>query len=106
MITLNSAIGIAAVFVGISLAASVVVNIRAIKVLKLSRQFLDFAFFMAASRDEENTLRSMDEEATPQHAIIYNKGYSKGYADGEYAGMRRFMQEESRKDNASADNNS
>ena len=104
-ITLNSAIGVAAVLVGLALAASVALSIRTLKVLKRSRDFLDFAFFVAARQDEEETLRSMDQEDTPQHAIIYNKGYSKGYADGEYAGMKRFMQEERRKENSNADSN-
>lgn len=92
MISFNSIIGVLATLSLMALIGSVGVLIFAEKLLRRSRKVLDFAFFVAARNDEDRSLRELDEEHERQ--LIYNRGYSRGYADGEYEGMKRFKAEQ------------
>lgn len=91
-ISLESVIGVMAALSLMALIASVGILIFAEKLLRRSRNVLDFAFFMAARDDEARSLSELDEENERQG--IYNRGYARGYADGEYEGMKRFKVEQ------------
>ena len=95
-ISLESVLGVLATLSLMALIGSVAALIFAEKMLRRSKKVLDFAFFVAARDDEDRSLRNLDEEYERQ--LIYNRGYSKGYADGEYGGMKRFMQEQEESD--------
>ncbi len=95
-ISLNSVVGVLATLSLMILIGSVGVLIFAEILLRRSRKVLDFAFFVAARNDEERSLRDLDEEH--EHQLIYNRGYSRGYADGEYEGMKRFKVEQEASD--------
>ena len=92
-ISLESVLGVLATLSLMALIGSVATLIFAEKMLRRSKDMLDFAFFMAARQDELNSL--LDGDENNREALIYHEGYRKGYADGEYEGMRRFKEEHS-----------
>ena len=91
-ISINSFVGIFAALSLMALIGSIGVLIFAEKQLRRSNKVLDFAFFISTRNDEEQSLRDLDDEHERQ--LIYNRGYSRGYADGEYEGMKRFKAEQ------------
>ena len=95
-ISLESVLGVLATLSLIALIGSVAALIFAEKTLRRSKNVLDFTFFVAACNDEDRSLRNLDEEYERQ--LIYNRGYSKGYANGEYGSIKRFMQEQEESD--------
>lgn len=100
-ISLNSIVGVLATLSLMVLIGSVGVLIFAEKILRRSRNAIDFAFFISARNDEKQSLRELDDEHERQ--LIYNRGYTRGYADGEYEGMKRFkVEQEAEHERASA----
>ena len=95
-ISLESVLGVLATLSLITLLGSVVALIFSEKMLRRSKVMLDFAFFIAARQDEWNTL--LDGDESNHEALNYHEGYRKGYADGAYGGMKRFMQEQEESD--------
>ena len=92
-ITLNSALGVAVVLIGISVVIDIAVSLQAKQLLNRCRDMLDFAFFMAARQDEWDTL--LDGDENNHEVLVYHEGYKKGYSDGKYDGMKYFAQEHS-----------
>ena len=62
MIAINSIVGITAVLAVMALIGVVGIAIYVEKVFNRCNMFVDFAFFMASSNDEERTLRMLDED--------------------------------------------
>ena len=91
-ISLSSVVGVLTTLACIALIGCVGVLIHAEKLLGQCREVLNFAFFIAARNDEEESLESLDEEH--ERKLIYDRAYSKGYAAGELAGMKRLKQEQ------------
>ena len=62
MIPINLAIGVFVFLIGMTLVASIAVNLYTQRLLTLCKDILGFAYFMAARDDEQRTLRRLDEE--------------------------------------------
>jgi len=64
MMTLNTAVGILVFLVGMTLTASLALNLLTQHLLKQCRNMLDFCMFIAAREDERQTLESIRCEGT------------------------------------------
>ncbi len=64
MMTLNTAVGILVFLVGMTLTASIAVNLHTQRLLRQCREMLNFCFFIAAREDERRTLESISCEGT------------------------------------------
>ncbi len=92
MISISSAAGFILTLSFIVLLGSIGVLIHSEKLLGRCKNVLDFAFFIAARQDEWDSL--LDGDENNHDALMSHEGYKKGYADGEYEGMRRFKVEQ------------
>lgn len=78
--SINSIYGIVAVLLGLSLISSVAISLYASRILKRSKDILDFVYFMVSRDDKQVALRELERAKAE---------YDRGYADGKVDEARR-----------------